>query len=166
MESGTGRLVARRTVADARAISGKYEFGELDVLYSKIRPYLAKACMPREMGLCSADVYPLRAETGLAPTYLALALLSPAFTRYTSTCSDRTGIPKINRPDLLRYTLPLPPLPEQQAIAGTLDSVDATIERARAEAQVLGSVKMATADALLTGRVRTKTIAQVLPCQK
>ena len=50
--------------------------------------------------------------------------------------------------------LPLPPLPEQQAIAATLDSFDATIERARAEAQVLGSVKMATADALLTGRVR------------
>ena len=154
MESGTGRLLARRTVADAHAISGKYEFGELDVLYSKIRPYLAKVCMPGETGLCSADVYPLRAETGLAPTYLALALLSPAFTRYTSTCSDRTGIPKINRPDLLRYTLSLPPLSEQRAIATTLDSVDATIDRSRGERAALQSSKASTADALLAGRVR------------
>ena len=43
---------------------------------------------------------------------------------------------------------------EQQAIAATLDSVDAAIERLRAERAALQSSKASTADALLTGRVR------------
>ena len=60
IESGTGRLVTKRTVADAGAISGKYQFDARTVLYSKIRPYLMKAYVPEESGLCSADIYPIR----------------------------------------------------------------------------------------------------------
>ena len=59
--------------------------------------------------------------------------------------------------DILRsFPLPLPPLAEQRAIAATVDSVDATIERARAERAALQSSKASTADALLTGRVRVR----------
>ena len=60
IESGTGRLINRRTVAEAHAISGKYRFDKFEVLYSKIRPYLMKVYRPHESGLCSADIYPLR----------------------------------------------------------------------------------------------------------
>ena len=56
--------------------------------------------------------------------------------------------------ELFAIPVPLPPLPEQRAIAATLDSVDATIERVRAERAALQSSKASTADALLTGRVR------------
>ena len=55
---------------------------------------------------------------------------------------------------MLRRTGSPPPLAEQRAIASTLDSVDATIERAREERAALQSAKASTADALLTGRVR------------
>ena len=48
----------------------------------------------------------------------------------------------------------LPPLPEQRAIAALLDGVDDAVEQARAERDVLQSVKASAADALLTGRVR------------
>ena len=154
IEPGTGRLISRRTVADAAAISGKYEFSKGDVLYSKIRPYLMKVYIPIESGLCSADIYPLRTIGVLAPSYLAAVLLTPQFTAYTRTCSDRTGIPKINRVDLFKYSLPLPPLAEQRTIAAVLDSVDDAIARGRSETDVLRALKSSTADALLTGRVR------------
>ena len=117
IESATGRLITRRTVADARAISGKYEFDEEDVIYSKIRPYLVKVYLPEERGLCSADVYPIRPRAGLIRGYLALVLLSPRFTEYARTCSDRTGIPKINRRELLQFRLLLPSEDEQEGIA-------------------------------------------------
>ena len=154
IESGTGRLINRRTVAEAHAISGKYRFDKFEVLYSKIRPYLMKVYRPHESGLCSADIYPLRPKSMFEAAYLALALLSLSFTDYTRTCSDRTGIPKINRIDLFKYRLTLPSLPEQRTIAAMLDGVAGAIARAREERDRFRSLKEATADALLTGRVR------------
>ena len=50
--------------------------------------------------------------------------------------------------------IPLPPLPEQRAIAGLLDGVDVTIGQAKHETNMLKLLKDSTADALLTGRVR------------
>ena len=129
IESGTGRLISRRTVADAAAISSKYQFSKGDILYSKIRPYLMKVYIPRESGLCSADIYPLRPSAALEPSYLAAVLLTPQFAAYTRTCSDWTGIPKVNRVDLFKYSLSLAPPTEQRAIAAVLDGVDKAIER-------------------------------------
>ena len=157
IESATGRLVTRRTVADARAISGKYRFDQYDVLYSKIRPYLNKVHLPNEPGLCSADMYPLRPLRALDRTYLALTLLSPKFTAYTRTCSDRTGIPKINRPDLLRYSLALPPLREQLIIAEAFNGVDHFAKRMREERDGLQSLKNSMREALLTAKIRMPT---------
>ena len=153
IESGTGRLINRRTVAEAHAISGKYRFDKSEVLYSKIRPYLMKVYRPHESGLCSADIYPLRPKSMLEAAYLALVLLSLSFTDYTRTCSDGTGIPRINRIDLFKYRLTLPSLPEQRTIAAVLGGVDGAIARAWEECDMLRSLKEATADALLTGRV-------------
>ena len=154
IESDTGRLISRRTAADVRAISGKYWFNADDVLFSKIRPYLNKVYVPSEQGLCSADIYPLRPLAKIGRGYLALTLLSEAFAAYTRTCSDRTGIPKVNRVDLMKYRFALPPLEEQQAIAGMLDAVDEAAEQARRQRAGLQDLKASAADALLTGRVR------------
>ena len=76
IEPRTGRLTNKRTVADAGAISGKYQFDIGDILYSKIRPYLMKAYVPTEPGLCSADVYPIRATASLEHKFLAKVVLS------------------------------------------------------------------------------------------
>ena len=155
IESATGKLLRKRTVADARAISGKYEFDERDVVYSKIRPYLMKVYLPKGAGLCSADMYPLRTKSGLLRHYLAFALLSREFTAYARTCSDRTGIPKINRDDLLKYRLPLPRREEQHSIADTIEGADEAITQADEARKRLQELKASAADALLTGRVRT-----------
>ncbi len=43
-----------------------------------------------------------------------------------------TGIPGLNRDDVYTLQRPIPPLPEQRAIAAVLDSIDEAIERAEA----------------------------------
>ena len=62
----------------------------------------------------------------------------------------------INPISLKLLTIPLPPLPEQQAIAEVLEGVDVALERAREERGGLQLLKESTADALLMGRLRVE----------
>ena len=62
IEAGTGKLLFIETANEQGAESGKYLFCRGDVLYSKIRPSLRKACLAEIDGLCSADMYPIRAK--------------------------------------------------------------------------------------------------------
>ena len=50
----------------------------------------------------------------------------------------------------------LPPLAEQRAIATNMENVENTIDGRRIERDALESLKTAAADALLTGRLRTR----------
>jgi type I restriction enzyme S subunit len=121
IEERTGRIINTQVAEDLRLISGKYLFGPEHVLYSKIRPYLRKAALPSFVGICSADMYPLKPKnSSLAREFLFMWLLSEAFTQQAVSFQDRTGIPKINRTQLQSTRLVLPPLPEQKAIARVL----------------------------------------------
>ena len=91
----------------------------------------------------------------LQPRYALRALWYRYVRGVTARLEHRTtGIRNLDYDGYLTFPMPLPPLLEQHAIARVLDSVDATIERARAERAALRSSKASIADALLTGRVR------------
>jgi type I restriction enzyme S subunit len=158
IEEGTRHLLRVRTVREAAAISGKYFFNEGDVLYSKIRPYLRKVYLPNCEGLCSADMYPIRPLDGLRRDFLSWVLLSRHFTSYSATCSDRTGIPKINRPDLLNYELALPPCDEQEHICAALEAASASLTKQREHLVALQELKSSCADDMLSGRLRVGCI--------
>ena len=75
---------------------------------------------------------------------------------YLRSISAKTAVPILNKTAFSAVSIALPPLPEQQAIAGLLDGVDVTLERARTERDGLQLLKESTADALLTGRLRVE----------
>ena len=64
------------------------------------------------------------------------------------------GQPKLALERIRTIQVPMPSIPEQQAIAELLEGVDATLERAREERDGLQLLRESAADALLTGRVR------------
>lgn len=135
--SGSGELFGLRRAHECGLVSGKYEFGDQDILYSKIRPALNKVAVPQFAGICSADIYPLRARPDvLDRRFLAALLRQPEFLAFTEAHSNRTNIPKVNREALLAYEFVLPPICEQYRIADILDKADA-IQRKRREALAL-----------------------------
>lgn len=137
IESDGGQIFGIRTARELSLISGKYEFGPGDVLYSKIRPALNKVALPDFKGICSADIYPLRPRNGrVERRYLAHLLRHDDFLSYAERHSTRTNIPKINREALLAYEIALPPIHEQCHVADILDKADA-IRRKRKEAIAL-----------------------------
>lgn len=154
IESDTGKLLAKRTAADQRAISGKYAFSAGDVIYSKIRPYLKKAILAEFAGLCSADMYPLRPVDGVAGGYILSVLLGHRFTKYAESVSVRSGMPKINRAELADFDVALPPFAEQRAIAAALSDVDSLLDGLDRLIAKKRDLKKAAMQQLLTGQTR------------
>jgi len=154
IEGSTGRLLSKKTAAEQRAISGKYLFSDGDVVYSKIRPYLRKALLATFSGLCSADMYPLRPAHDVVSGFVIAIVLGHDFSKYAESVSVRSGMPKINRAELAEYSLPLPPLPEQRAIAEALSDVDALLASLDTLIAKKRDLKQAAMQQLLTGKTR------------
>ena len=154
IESSTGKLLAKRTAEEQRAISGKYQFSAGDIVYSKIRPYLKKAILADFAGLCSADMYPLRPVEGVDGGYILPVLLAHRFSKYAESVSVRSGMPKINRAELAGFSVAVPPPSEQRAIAGALSDVDALLGRLDRLIAKKRDLKQAAMQQLLTGQTR------------
>jgi type I restriction enzyme S subunit len=157
IDSGTGRLFAKETAAEQGAISGKYLCSAGEVIYSKIRPALAKATLAPEDCLCSADMYPMKSTGRLRSRYLLQVLLSSQFTAWSVLEADRVAMPKVNRETLNDLRLPVPPPNEQEAIADFLDRETGKIDRmvAKVEAAIerLQEYRTALISAAVTGDI-------------
>ena len=130
IQSKTGEIFDLKTAKDEGLISGKFVFDENMVLYSKIRPYLMKVARPDFVGLCSADIYPLRPKDKLLDrNYLYYLLLSPKFTEYAITGSARAGMPKVNRNHLFAFTTKIPSLKAQIQIVKKLDLISEEVTK-------------------------------------
>jgi type I restriction enzyme S subunit len=157
IESGTGRLLGLETSADQGAESGKYFCKKGDVVYSKIRPALRKVCIAPEDCLCSADMYPLRPNSDLTPTFLFWLILSEQFSALAELESQRVAMPKINRESLKAVMLAVPPIDEQNMINAFLDTELAKFDTFTAEAQraidFLQERRTALISAAVTGQI-------------
>lgn len=157
VESGTGRLLSTETAQEQGADSGKYQVAAGDVVYSKIRPSLAKAVLAPCDCICSADMYPLRGRSGVVQTYLKWTLLCRAVVAWAVLESDRVAMPKINREKLNELRLPIPPEAEQHVIAVFLDSqtlaFDDLIKEAEAAIILLQERRAALISAAVTGKI-------------
>jgi type I restriction enzyme, S subunit len=114
IRSGTGELLEYTTIAEDKVFSAKHLFKSGQILYSKIRPYLAKAVIVDFEGLCSADMYPI--DSLINTSYLHRWMISSEFTELASGKQGRTVLPKINQNALNELCVPVPPLEEQAKI--------------------------------------------------
>jgi type I restriction enzyme S subunit len=114
IEKGTGRILVKRTVADADVKSANHRFHPGQIIYSKIRPSLSKAVIVDFAGLCSADMYPINAK--ISTQYLLLVILSRCFLDQVAAADNRVKMPKLNQEALTAFLVPVPPLAEQERI--------------------------------------------------
>jgi type I restriction enzyme S subunit len=137
IEAATGRLLELESAVAQGAVSGKYFCKAGDVVYSKIRPALRKVCIAPEDTLCSADMYPLRARSGMMNQYLYWYLLSEQFSALAVLESQRVAMPKINRESLKAVVMPRPPRSEQAMIVNFIANEAARVDALIADQQHL-----------------------------
>ena len=149
--SGTGDLIGVQSASEDGVTSGKFEFSERHVVYSKIRPNLMKVAMPTFSGLCSADAYPLLPAPGVPRRWLQQLLLTTEFTTLAVSQSGRTKMPKINQPALMGLMVPdiADGAREEQAVV--LDALDALRVGLGKELDALDRQRAALLGSLLTG---------------
>jgi type I restriction enzyme S subunit len=95
-------------------------------------------------------------QTKINTKYLYFFLSSFNF----ETLNEATGVPSLNRKNIIYVVIPLPPLPEQERIASVISQVDAVIEKETAYRDKLSRIKQGLMEDLLTGKVRVTTLLE------
>lgn len=118
----------------------EYKVG--DILISNIRPYFQKIWRADRNGGCSADVLCIRSKENVDSKYLYYLLSQQAFFDYVMSGAKGCKMPRGDKKQIMQWPVTLPPLEEQQRIAGILGSLDDKIElnrriNANLEAQAL-----------------------------
>jgi type I restriction enzyme M protein len=106
-------------------LSEKYVFHKNDVLYGKLRPYLNKAAIAKEDGICSTDILVLKTDV---PIILKYILLSDEFVRQTTALMKGVSLPRIGVKDFLAQKIPLPSFAEQQEIIAKIKRLEDEIQ--------------------------------------
>lgn len=158
IEKGTGKVLYTETAADQGADSSKYLCFKGEVIYSKIRPALAKVMVCEDdTALCSADMYPISATNGLSNEFLYWFMLSDSFTKAVILDSDRVAMPKINRDSLGDYKIPFPVHEEQMTICKQLQVqgkyLDMLEEKATSGIKLMQERRTALISAAVTGKI-------------
>ena len=126
VESWTGRI--RPTAPDIALESQVKQFETGDVLFGKLRPYLAKVAHPGSSGVCVGEFLVLRPRTkGLDPVYLSQLLRSKPAIDEIDASTFGAKMPRAEWVVIGSSECPLPPLDEQSAIARYLDHADRRI---------------------------------------
>jgi len=164
IESGTGQLLNLEVADEQGAISGKYFCKGGDVIYSKIRPALRKVCIAPHDCLCSADMYPMHAHSGLTNEFLFRWILTEQFSAFAVLESDRVAMPKINRESLKEVRFAIPPITEQQSICNFIASKTKEFDGLGTEAQrgieLLQERRTALISAAVTGKIDVRKFAR------
>ncbi len=108
--------------------STKSRFKKGDTLFGKLRPYFRKVIEAPFNGICSTDIWVIRAKEGIDQRFLHYCVASPQFIEHSVSGSEGTRMPRAKWDYSARHGILLPPLPEQRAIAHVLGTLDDKID--------------------------------------
>jgi type I restriction enzyme, S subunit len=144
IESWTGKRITGE-IANSEGLASRFSDG--DVLFGKLRPYLAKVHLAKEDGLVSSEAFVVRSSTEVLPEFLKYYMLSPDFIEIVDSSTFGSKMPRANWEFVGNLPLLLPPPEEQQTIAAFLDyktaKIDALIAKKKALLEKLAEKRTA-----------------------
>lgn len=126
-----------------------------DVLFSKLRPYLAKAVISPKDAFCTGELLNFKFFDG-EKKFLWYYLLLEQFVEIVNASTYGAKMPRANADFIINQPIMLPPLPEQKAIANYLDEkcseIEATIAEKQKQLETLEEYKKSLIFEYVTGK--------------
>lgn len=126
-----------------------------DTLMSNIRPYLRKTWKADREGVCSTDVLVFH-PIDVASEYLHYLIASDKFISYVMTGAKGVKMPRGDKEHMMKFSIMVPSLPEQQKIADFLSTIDTIIEKQQATVSAWEERKKGVMQKLFSQEVRFK----------
>lgn len=158
IQSWTGKYIETKE-AKPESICGTFRPG--DVLFGKLRPYLAKVFLTDCEGTSSNEFLILHDYEGCT-RYLYYLLLCYKFIQLVNASTYGAKMPRANWSFIGNCTVPNPCEEEQKEIADFLDSqsakIDALIENINREITVLGEYRTRLISDVVTGQIDVRAV--------
>ena len=128
-----------------------------DILFGKLRPYLAKVARPQQNGICSSELLVLRPMTGLCGPFLEQRFLSKDVIDLIDSSTFGAKMPRAEWEFIGKTRIAFPPdIEEQKTIATFLDRETAKIDTLISKIYQAIELQKESRSALITAAVTGK----------
>ncbi|MCF6345413.1 MAG: restriction endonuclease subunit S [Thiomicrorhabdus sp.] len=133
IESGTGKFIASHSIFEGEGIHFKVN----DILFGKLRPYLAKVYLAQFEGKAVGDFYVFRCKDRMEAKYSFNLILSKLFIDLTNSSTFGSKMPRVAWDVVANFEIACPSAMEQTTIANYLDRKTAEIDQLIAQKERL-----------------------------
>ena len=166
VESWTGQF--QDAGPDATFESAVKRFKPNDVLFGKLRPYLAKVARPQQKGVCVGEFLVLRPEPAkLHPRYLEQLLLTKPILNEINSSTFGAKMPRADWQFIGNLAQPVPPMNEQLEICNHIDSFTSNIHiginRTQRQIALINEYRTRLIADAVTGQLDVRDVAVELP---
>ena len=158
IQSWTGKYVST-TEIDSEGICNIFENN--NILFGKLRPYLAKVYLTENNGVCSSEFLVLKNFNGIL-RYMFYILLSYKFIDLVNSSTYGAKMPRANWSFIGNCNIPIPSLEDQNRIASYLDEKCYKIENLKGKIQneidLLYEYRTRLISDVVTGKVDVRDI--------
>lgn len=113
IESWTGNYI--ETVTETEGVANLFQRG--DILFGKLRPYLAKVYLAKSEGICSTEFLVYRSGPSLSNLYLQLLMMSFKFVNLIDASTYGSKMPRASAEFIGNQQISFPSKQEQLSIA-------------------------------------------------
>ena len=153
-EQGTGHILGWVNSSAQKSTKNKFKKGQ--VLFGKLRPYLRKYWLAEYDGVCSSEVWILNSKNEKCSNEFLFRIVQSNRFIQVANVSSGSKMPRADWDYVSTFPFPLPPLPEQKAIARLLSTWDEAISKTQALIAQKEQRKKWLMQNLLTGKKRLK----------
>jgi restriction endonuclease S subunit len=157
IESKTGKLLTNGD--DEQQFVGETAniFKKGDVLFGKLRPYLAKCIIADFDGRCTSELLVLKTTSYILPKYLHIFMLSPKFIDVVNSSTYGAKMPRASWDFIGNLEIPLPSIKEQEDIVEYLTEfisrIDDLISDINTQIQKLKEYRQSLISEAVTGKI-------------